>query len=54
MTHALQLRTSFPVFFGLTADRDFEQVILEKAGDGPRLVLEGKVAALWGTGIGWP
>lgn len=39
---------------GLKADRDFEQVILEKAADGPRLVLENKVAALWGAGIGWP
>lgn len=39
---------------GLKADRDFEQVILEKAADGPRLVLEKKVEALWGAGIGWP
>jgi TRAP transporter TAXI family solute receptor len=39
---------------GLAADRDFEAVILEKAADGPRLVLEHKVEALWGAGIGWP
>ncbi len=39
---------------GLKADEDFEQVILEKAADGPRLVLEKKVEALWGAGIGWP
>ena len=39
---------------GLTADRDFEAVILEKAADGPRLVLDHKVEALWGAGIGWP
>jgi hypothetical protein len=39
---------------GLAPDRDFKQVILVKAGDGPRLVLEGKVAALWGAGTGWP
>ncbi len=39
---------------GLDADRDFEPVILERAADGPRLVLEGRVAALWGAGIGWP
>jgi TRAP transporter TAXI family solute receptor len=39
---------------GLAPERDFEQVILDKAGDGPPLVLEGKVAALWGAGIGWP
>ena len=39
---------------GLEPDRDFEAVILDKAGDGPRLVLEQQVAALWGAGIGWP
>lgn len=39
---------------GLKADRDFEQVILDKADDGPRLLLEKKVEALWGAGIGWP
>lgn len=39
---------------GLKADRDFKQVILENAADGPHLVLEKKVEALWGAGIGWP
>jgi TRAP transporter TAXI family solute receptor len=39
---------------GLQADHDFEPVILEKAADGPRLVLDHKVEALWGAGIGWP
>ena len=39
---------------GLKADRDFSQVILDKAADGPRLVLKKQVAALWGAGIGWP
>ena len=39
---------------GLKPERDFEQVILEKAADGPRLVLDNKVEALWGAGIGWP
>ncbi|TNG03199.1 MAG: TAXI family TRAP transporter solute-binding subunit, partial [Gammaproteobacteria bacterium] len=39
---------------GLKPDMDFEQVILEKAADGPRLVLEKKVESLWGAGIGWP
>lgn len=39
---------------GLSPDRDFQAVYLDKAGDGPNLVLEGKVAALWGSGIGWP
>lgn len=39
---------------GLRADQDFEQVILDKAAEGPRLVLEERVVALWGAGIGWP
>ena len=39
---------------GLEPDRDFRQIILDKAADGPRLVLDGDAAALWGAGIGWP
>lgn len=39
---------------GLKPGRDFEQIILDKAADGPRLVLEKKAEALWGAGIGWP
>jgi TRAP transporter TAXI family solute receptor len=39
---------------GLDRDRDFEPILLESAGDGPRLVIEGKAAALWGGGSGWP
>ena len=39
---------------GLVPERDFEPVILDKAADGPRLVMQGQVAALWGAGIGWP
>ncbi len=35
-------------------DKDFQQIILGKAAEGPKLVLEGKAAALWGAGIGWP
>jgi uncharacterized protein len=27
---------------------------LEKAADGPAMVLDGRAAALWGAGIGWP
>lgn len=38
----------------LKPDRDFKQVILQKAAEGPQLVLDKKVAALWGAGIGWP
>ena len=39
---------------GLDRDRDFEAIFLDRAGDGPEMVLGGKVAALWGGGTGWP
>ena len=39
---------------GLDLDRDFQAVYLEKAGDGPAMVEDGRVAALWGGGLGWP
>ena len=39
---------------GLDQDRDFEAVYLERAGDGPLMVMDGRVAALWGGGTGWP
>ena len=39
---------------GLDAATDFQPVYLEKAGDGPAMVLDGRVAALWGGGTEWP
>ncbi len=39
---------------GLHRDRDFEVILLDKAGDGPTMVMDGRVAALWGGGLGWP
>ncbi len=39
---------------GLDIERDFQGVLLDRAGDGPALVMEGRVAALWGGGAGWP
>jgi TRAP transporter TAXI family solute receptor len=39
---------------GLDQDKDFQAVYLERAGDGPAMALDGRVAALWGGGIGWP
>jgi TRAP transporter TAXI family solute receptor len=39
---------------GLDRDRDFQAVFLDAAGDGPTMVMDGRVAALWGGGIGWP
>jgi TRAP transporter TAXI family solute receptor len=39
---------------GLDRDRDFDAVYLDRAGDGPKMVLAGDVIALWGGGTGWP
>ena len=39
---------------GLDMHKDFEAYLLEKAGDGPAMVLDGRAAALWGGGVGWP
>jgi uncharacterized protein len=39
---------------GLKQDEDFQSVYLDRAGDGPAMVQDGRVAALWGAGIGWP
>jgi TRAP transporter TAXI family solute receptor len=39
---------------GLDRDRDFQAIYLERAGDGPPMLRDGRVAALWGGGIGWP
>ena len=39
---------------GLDQDKSFDAVYLDRAGDGPAMVLDGSVAALWGGGVGWP
>lgn len=39
---------------GLDPDRDIRPILLDHAGDGPAMVLDGRAAALWGGGIGWP
>ncbi len=39
---------------GLDQERDFAAIYLDRAGDGPLMVLDGRAAALWGVGIGWP
>lgn len=39
---------------GFDREKDFSPVYLDKAGDGPEMVADGRVAALWGGGIGWP
>ncbi len=39
---------------GLDQSKDFNAVFLERAGDGPAMVEDGRVAALWGGGVGWP
>ena len=44
------------VLEGLSLDqsKDFQAIFLDKAGDGPAMVLDGRAAALWGAGVGWP
>jgi uncharacterized protein len=39
---------------GLKQDNDFQSIYLDRASDGPAMVLDGRAAALWGAGIGWP
>jgi TRAP transporter TAXI family solute receptor len=39
---------------GLDQARDFQAIYLDRAGDGPAMVLDGRAAALWGGGVGWP
>lgn len=39
---------------GLKQDEDFKSIYLDHAGDGPPMVADGRAAALWGAGIGWP
>jgi len=39
---------------GLDFKKDFDSHLLEKAGDGPPMVLDGRAAAMWGGGVGWP
>jgi uncharacterized protein len=44
------------VLDGLDLDpqKNFQAIYLERAGDGPAMVLDGRAAALWGGGSGWP
>ena len=39
---------------GLDFQKDFEPILLKSAGDGPPMVLDGRAAAMWGGGVGWP
>jgi hypothetical protein len=39
---------------GLDMERDFTAIYLDRAGDGPAMVLDGRTVALWGGGVGWP
>ena len=33
---------------------EVQAIILEKAADGPPMLLDGRADALWGAGVGWP
>jgi len=39
---------------GMDIEKDFQPILLEKAADGPAMVLDGRAAAMWGGGVGWP
>jgi hypothetical protein len=51
-----QVRKAGYVMNGLGLDyrKDFDAILLDKAGDGPPKVLDGSAAAMWGGGVGWP
>jgi uncharacterized protein len=33
---------------------EVKPIFLEKAGDGPPMLMDGRAEALWGAGVGWP
>jgi len=33
---------------------EIKPIVLEKAAEGPPMLLDGRAAALWGAGVGWP
>ena len=35
-------------------DVPVNRIILEKAADGPPMLMDGRAAAVWGAGVGWP
>jgi uncharacterized protein len=35
-------------------DIPVQEIVLEKAADGPPMLQDGRAAALWGAGVGWP
>ncbi len=39
---------------GLDFQKDFQPILLKSAGEGPPMVLDGRAAAMWGGGVGWP
>lgn len=39
---------------GLDMDKDFESIYVERLTEGPELVISGRAAALWGSGLRWP
>ena len=39
---------------GLDPERDIRPILLDRAGDGPAMLGDGRADALWGGGVGWP
>jgi len=38
----------------LSLDIEVKPIFLEKAADGPSMLMDGRADALWGAGVGWP
>src|SRR5260221_1093949 len=38
----------------MVISKDFSPIFSQSAGDGPKMVLDGRAAAQWGGGVGWP
>jgi uncharacterized protein len=39
---------------GLDMDKDFRAIYVDRADEGPEMLADGRAAALWGGGVGWP
>ncbi len=39
---------------GLDMEKDFQPIYVERYADGPRMVMDGRAAALWGGSLRWP
>ena len=52
-TQASGITTLGRIVFG-SLGIEIREITLEKAADGPAMLMDGRAAALWGAGVGWP